>query len=133
VISARLYDVVSKSPCEGDGDPSAIRLIASGAADLRFHTGAFTGSNFPVDQTVGVRIDLSNTAWSVPAGSRLALVVSGADPVSIIPNGVTPYAPTISIQSEGVISASQMVIPLADGSVGGTEPVFELPPRPFLP
>lgn len=120
LVAVHLYDV-------GSTDCSSLdmRRLGAGVADLRFHEGNFQGRNFPTDTPSPVRIDITNFAEIIPAGHRLGVVVSRGDPIDR--NG-QPFFPTIRLDA-----ASHVVIPIVNGTFGGSPPTFEYPPRPFVP
>ena len=74
-----------------------------------------------------VRVDLLDTAATVPAGHRLRVVVSYGSALEKSV-GRLEDAPLITIGGD-----SQLVLPLFDGTLGGHAPAQSYPPRPFLP
>ncbi|MBW3665552.1 MAG: hypothetical protein KY469_20850 [Actinobacteria bacterium] len=108
-------------------------MLSKGAAELRFHAGNFAGVDFPVDEPTNVRIDLYNLAEHVPAGHRIAVVVSAGDGVFNEWAAGRPDSPTIVIHGEAMSSASHVVIPMLEGTLGDSRPRLDYPPRPFVP
>jgi predicted acyl esterase len=104
-------------PC-GDGEPE---LAASGAIDLRFHEGNFAARPFPTGTPTAVRIDLNNLALHLDAGDALAVVVRNPND-----RDTREFNPTISVSG-----ASQVVLPVVSGTLGGPSPTVDYPPRPF--
>ncbi len=100
-------------------------LVAFGGADLRHHDGSGVGKAFPTGQATPVRVDLDGVAHAVPAGKRLAIVLS-ADGAREYRGA--PYAPVLEIGA-----ASHIVLPLARGTLGGESPSVDYPPRPRVP
>lgn len=66
-----LFDVAPGPACGGDA-----KLLALGAADLRFHASRYEPRPFTGGR---VRIDLSNLAHVLKQGRRLVAVVSFGD------------------------------------------------------
>jgi hypothetical protein len=72
-----------------------------------------------------------NLAETVPAGHRLALVLHGGLPYHF---GYEPrFHPTITVQGAMDSSASQVVLPLVEGTFGGSKAKRIYPTRPFGP
>lgn len=107
------------SPCE---DPSQVQVVARGGVDLRFHDGSLAGRDFPTGSVVPVRVDLWNAAHDVPPGHRLALVLQPAH------EETQPWSPTLTLHG-----GSHLVLPVVEGTLGGSEPPSPPPPRPFAP
>jgi predicted acyl esterase len=123
----------------GDGDCRTARLLSSGVADLRFHDGTFTGHDYHLGMPMPVRIDLLNLAEPLAAGERLSLVLSFGDTFSTgeVADPITdarfsrsgqPYAPQLTVHT-----GSHLVLPLVEGTLGGSPPRADYPPRPFVP
>lgn len=125
-VSVQLVDVSADARC-GAMPPSegTARPLSAGAADLRFLYGNYAAAGFPVGRATWVRIDLTHLAEVIPAGHRLALVVSQGD---IVDRLSMPYTPHVVIDG-----ASEIVLPVITGSFGGKAPRHRYPPRPFLP
>ena len=64
------------------------------------------------------------------AGRRLALTVSYGEPLGEYSQ--ISYTPIITVHSGGV-AGSQLVLPLASGTLGGDTTRVDYPPRPFVP
>lgn len=136
IVSAHLFRQREGEPCE------SASLLSSGAADLRFHAGAFTGSDFPVATPTPVRIDLNNLAAAIEEGDHLALVLSFgdslggdevADPITDarVSRAGQPYFPTITVHATANGGESFLALP-GDVFPGGPVPA-DVPPRPFTP
>lgn len=121
IVSVDIYD-------EG---PSGRVALAAGAADLRFHSGSFQGTDFPTNSPTMVRIDINNQAWTIEPDHRLVVVVT--DATGARGRIGQPFAPIITVHGEGEAEASHVVVPVVDGSFGGLAPALEYPPRPFAP
>lgn len=118
-FQVELVSFPGASPCE---DPARVQVVARGGVDLRFHDGTLVGRNFPTDQRVPVRVDLWNTAHDIPGGHRLALFLQA-------PREETqPWSPTVTIHG-----GSHLVLPVVEGTLGGSAPPVAPPPRPFAP
>lgn len=125
LLTLTLLDLAPDFACVG-GTPRGARALVQGAADLRFHAGGYAGRGFPVGTPTDVRIDVTNLAEVVPAGHRLAVLVSHGDPAL---RASQPYAPTLTLDPD----ASHVVLPVVEGTLGGAPPMTAYPPRPFVP
>lgn len=132
IVAVHLVELTGDFACEPSGQARGVEVLAKGAADLRFHKGNFEGVDFPVNDPTSLRIDLYNLAEHVPAGHRLAVVVSGGDGLFNEWAG-QPYAPLIGVHGDRGPLASHVVIPMLEGTLGGSRPTLDYPPRPFLP
>jgi len=131
LVSVELLDL---SPELCDSVPSVRagnsgRLISFGMTDLRFSRGNFRAEPFPTGTPTEVRVDLHATAQVVPAGRRLAVLVRGQNPL----NAATPYAPTLTLYTDGGVQATQLVLPVVGAGLGGSAPRARFPRRPFDP
>lgn len=148
IVHATLLDLAPEFACDGRGVPSGARWMTMGTADLRFLDGSYAAKPFPVGKPTSVRLDLLDLASFVPAGHRIALVLSNGDPtwarhleqetpVDVFPGdsailGVSvrdesTYQPTIAVGAE-----SHLVLPAVEGKeIGADLPLAEYPPRPF--
>lgn len=126
-VSVQLVDVGPNAPCPSVPLTThpAIRPISHGTADLRYHSGNYAPRDFPVGKPTKVRIDLTHLAERIAAGHRLGLVVSRGDLVDRV---AIPYAPRVTVGG-----ASEVVLPVTEGSLGGRSVTRRYPPRPFLP
>jgi predicted acyl esterase len=124
LVSAELYDLAPTFTCTA-GRAIGARWMASGAADLSFFNSPFRSRAFPVGRATEVRVDLSDITYALPPGHRLALVVSHGE--------VTERVPATTFPRITIGSTSQLVVPVADGTVGGAHPAKAYPPRPFTP
>lgn len=102
-----------------------VKSLSHGSADLRFHQGNFDARDFPVGAPAVIRVDLTHLAEVIPAGHRVAVVVSRANAAEAVS---LPYVPQIAIQPN-----SHVVLPVIAGSLDGGPPLASYPPRPFLP
>jgi X-Pro dipeptidyl-peptidase len=127
LVSVYLYDLAPDACGAGSSLP---RKLAMGAADLRFHGGNFAAEPFPIGTPTQVRIELHNLAAAIPAGHRVAVVVSGGNPSDFAPSDAS--APAVSVLADGAAQASQIVLPFVEGSLGGAAPTLVYPERPFL-
>jgi hypothetical protein len=137
IVSVGLYDL-SPDGCGG------ARLLAEGAADLRFHTGTMRGIDFPTDRPQRVRVDLTNLADVVAPGHRIAVVVSGGELVEPGEPALAPldrrssrwaagYIPTVTVLGGSPATASSVILPIIAGTLGGARAAASYPPRPFVP
>lgn len=110
---------------EVDAEGACVALVSEGGVDLRFHAGNMVGEDFPVGVATGVRVDLLGAAHVVRAGHALRAVFSSGESGTV---GQPQYAPEIHVGG-----ASHLVVPLAEGTLGGEAPTREYPPRPFAP
>ncbi len=128
LVTVDLFAVDADGSCEDQ--PQGFTHMASGAADLRFHDGSYQGTDFPVGQPAPVRVDIYNEAWTLASGERLAVVISG-DGWDL--NQAQPYYPLVTVHGGTDAEASHVVLPIAEGTLGGEGPVLDYPPQPFLP
>ena len=128
IVTASLFDIGPDFTCTGAHYEGA-RWLSSGSADLNFYDSPFLSREFPVDSPTQVRIDLSDVTGTLAPGHRLALVLSHG---SVAERGGTTHFPTITVLGGG-IDASQLVVPVASGTLGGKRPTLHYPPRPFTP
>jgi X-Pro dipeptidyl-peptidase len=137
IVSVGLYDLAPEG-CGG------AKLLAEGAADLRFHDGRFRGRDFPTDGPQRVRVDLTNLADVVEAGHRIAVVVSGGELVEPAEPALAPadrrssrwaagYTPTVTLHGGNRATASHVVLPVIGPGLGGAKATLRYPPRPFVP
>jgi putative CocE/NonD family hydrolase len=139
VARVGLYALPAGAGCE------AAELLSDGAVDLRFTTDTYTGSDFPVDQPTGVRVDLTNLAARVPAGDRLVVLVGAPEAIShheannpladerTSRTGQTRAAEITVEGVDGDPASSHVVLPVLEGSLGGATPTLAYPPRPNVP
>lgn len=99
-----------------------------GAADLRFHQGGYQPIPFPVGTPTHVRIDLGSVALRLDPGQHLSIVLRDG---SEAPTGLG--APLLSIHGDGTAASSQLLLPIASGTFGGSPPAVTYPQRPFAP
>lgn len=128
IVTASLFDVGPTFRCTGPYYDGA-RWLASGSADLSFFNSPFRSHPFPANTATQVRIDLSDVTGTLAPGHRLALVLSHG---SVAERGGTTQFPTITLLGGGV-DASQLVVPVVSGTLGGKRPTVHYPPRPFTP
>lgn len=129
LVAVHLFDVGPEFSC-ASGVAKDITKIATGAADLRFHSGNFVGRDFPAGEPTAVRIDITNPAHVLAPGHRLGLAVSSGDPLE---RTAQPWYPTITVHADGGREASHLVLPTDRAGFGGRGPTLDYPPRPFLP
>lgn len=129
IVAVHLFDLGREFACE-DGRPQDAVRLAVGMADLRFHEGNYVGEDFPIGQPSPVRVDITNLAEVIEEGHRLAAVIGYGDPVS---RTSQPYYPRITLHGGDAATASQLAVPVVNGTLGGMAPVAEYPPRPFVP
>jgi predicted acyl esterase len=124
--------VLSLGPDFDCSDSSTFDVVALGAADLRFHQGNLHGEPFPVGKPTEVRVDVWDNAQMLREGSRVAVVVSYGEafPGAFGSSG-QPYAPRITVHGDVGERASHIVLPITEGTAGGTVRTLEYPPRPF--
>ena len=67
---------------------------------------------------------------TVRAGHRLVFVLGSGDAVG---RSGSLYSPIVTLHANATAASSQLVLPVAGGSVGGVEPIAAFPPRPFAP
>jgi putative CocE/NonD family hydrolase len=124
IVSAAMYDLAPDFACTGQHQTGA-RWISWGSADLSFYRTPFASHAFPVATPTNIRIDLSDVTYALAPGHRLALVLSYGEPWR---HGGTTAFPTITVQG-----TSQLVVPVAEGTLGGKRPTLRYPQRPFAP
>ena len=124
MVTAELYDIGPSFTCTGP-DATDARWIATGSADLSFYADPFRASPFPIDRLTEVRIDLNDITHVLEPGHRLVLVLSHGEAAER--KGPAAF-PTITVDG-----SSELIVPVAEGSLGGRAPVRTYPPRPFTP
>ncbi len=129
IVAVDLYDLGPDARCVA-GDLEGGTLLSRGAADLRFHEGNLQGTDFATNDPTPVRVDLINLAHTVEAGHRIAVVASGH---GFGWHAAQPYTPTITLQGDGTDAGSHIVLPVVDGTLGGSPASVDYPPRPFAP
>jgi len=131
VVTVSLYDIEPTFACTGSHVTGA-RYIASGSADLNFYKTPYLSHDFPVNTPTEVRIDLSDTTYMLGAGHRLAVLVSNGGPYE---RSGSLFTPNITIHGVAgpAARASHIVVPVADGTLGGARPTVHYPQRPFTP
>lgn len=132
VVTVSLYDIEPTFACSGS-HVSGARYIASGSADLNFYETPYVSREFPVGTPKEVRIDLSDTSYVLAAGHRLAVVVSNGGPFERSGSRFTPNITVHGTTGGAAAGASHIVVPVADGTLGGARPTVQYPPRPFTP
>ncbi|MDX1611165.1 MAG: CocE/NonD family hydrolase [Candidatus Thermoplasmatota archaeon] len=119
----------SQDPClTSQGVPTA-RSIAHGAADLRYHQGNLAPKDFPTGTPTPVRVDLWSTGMRLEPGEVLALTLSW-DPVLL--DG-KPLAGRVTVHGGADGTASHVVLPIVNGTLGGQPAGIDYPERPFAP
>lgn len=130
LVNIEVYAVAPDAHC---ADPNSetgtvgVQWLSSGTVDLAFYNSHFTATPFPVNSPQRVRVDLLDTARTIPAGHRLKVVVSYG---SVVEHrvGRLQDAPLITLEGD-----SQLVLPVLEGTLGGRRPTQRYPERPFLP
>lgn len=130
-ITVSLYDVAPDYTCTGSKVTGA-SYIASGSADLNFYRTPYLSHDFPVDTPTEIRIDLSDTTYMLAEGHMLAVLVSNGGPYERAGSLFTPNI-TLHGVMEQAARASHIVIPVAEGTLGGAHPTVRYPQRPFTP
>lgn len=131
LIAVQLVDLAPDAGCDATGEPTGARLLATGEADLRFNDGNFVGRDFPVGTPTNVRIDLFSVAAVLAPGHRLAFLVGYGDAFERQPN--PRFTPVLTVGAGGDANASHLIVPIAEGTFGGSVPALPYPPRPFTP
>ncbi|HVL87502.1 MAG TPA: CocE/NonD family hydrolase [Candidatus Thermoplasmatota archaeon] len=121
-----LFVLDDRNPCT-----ETARQISGTVVDLRFHQGNLKGIDFPVGAPTAVRVDLEDIAEWIPAGHRLAVVVSHGRVLDRHSGG--SHVATLSIEGQGAEFDSHIVLPILRGTLGGLPPTIAYPPRPFAP
>jgi putative CocE/NonD family hydrolase len=133
-ITATMFDLAPDSSCVGPYVQGA-RWIAAGAADLNFYNSPYRATPFPIGTPTEVRIDLTDTSYTLHAGHRLALLLNYGEIGQATP-GTAP-ASTITVHGArpdvNAARASHLVVPVDGGTFGGSSPTLTYPPRPFTP
>lgn len=75
----------SEDVCDGEGVP-----IARAHTDLRHRGDLDVGRPFPIGAPATIRVESAPFAADVPAGSHLALVIAGGDPLLLLPEASKP-------------------------------------------
>ena len=131
LVTVELYDLAPEFTCHGSLATGA-RYIASGSADLNFYQTPYASQPFPVAVPTPVRIDLTDVTYSVAANHRLAVVLSHGEVISERADNLT--FPILTIYGAGgENTGSHVVIPIAEGTLGGQHPQIEYQQRPFTP
>lgn len=138
LVTIKLLDLAPDWKCGSalEGEPgerpyhpiSGVRVVTQGAADLRFNEGNFVARPFPVGVPTDVRIDLNDIAMTIPAGHMLAATISYGETHSEYSSH--GFYPQVTVH-EGP-DASQLVLPVIEGDLGGVKPKGNYLPRPFL-
>lgn len=131
MVAVHLVDLAPDFHCDAAGLPSGVTVLGSGVADLRFHQGNYVGADFPIGSEEMVRVDLFDFAQRVAPGHRLAAIVSFGE-LGFESTG-QPYFPRVTVHGARDGLASQVVLPVVKGTLGGSRPASVYPPRPFSP
>lgn len=128
-----LYDIeelVGTEACPATSSGNR-EMVTRGVADLRFHQGNLHGNDFPVNTPTPVRVDLYNAAHTFEEGHRIGVMF--VDGLWSYDRFSQPYHPELTLHAGGSpATASHLVIPVSDGTLGGEMPDLIYPPRPFL-
>lgn len=130
VLALSLLDLAPDAACGPQGLEGEWTYLTSAAADLRYHEGGYRPKDFPVGKPTAVRFDFHNDGWIVPEGHRLALFAGAAGARGYLP---TAHAPTLTLGAGDLPTASQVVLPVVDGTFGGAFPTLAYPPHPRAP
>jgi predicted acyl esterase len=140
VVTVTLFDIAPTFACTGadatgtGAHATGARYIASGSADLNFYTTPYLAYPFRVDTPTEVRIDLSDITYAMAPGHRLAVVLSHGEPGERSGTLVYPNITVHGVRSgTDPARASHIVIPVAEGTIGGHAPTLDYPQRPFTP
>lgn len=141
LVGMYLYRIAGGGACHD------AELLTWGAADLRFHAGNLIGEDFPVATPTSIRFDMEAIAARVPAGDRLAVLLTHpgpyddrdvADPERVQPHGPgsagrigRPAFPVITLHATNDVESSHLLLPLLEGSLGGATIDLAYPDRPF--
>lgn len=125
-VQVTLHDLGPDFACSDPAGrtPAGALPLTLGGADLRFHGGGFVPRSFEGGH---VRIDLANLAHVLEPGHRLAATVSYGDPAEF---AETSHTPLVTVRSGPRADASQIVVPVLEGDLGGSGPAVQIPPRP---
>lgn len=99
-----------------------------GAVDLRHHAGGYAPRDFPVGAPQHVRVDLGSVGLSLEPGQWLSIVLQN-DVQALSAEG----AALLTVRADGTASGSQLALPIASGTFGGSAPAVDYPRRPFAP
>jgi putative CocE/NonD family hydrolase len=124
IVTATLFDLGPDFMCAG-AHYSGARWVSSGAADLSYYRTPFLAHPFPVGHPTPVRLDLRDVTYVLAPGHRLALVLDHGD---LAQSGGAKDFATVT-----VLGDSQLVVPVAAGTLGGKRPTLRYPQRPFTP
>lgn len=110
-----------------------VRLLSTGEADLRYHSGGYAAKPFEgtEENPTPVRVDLYGGASRIEAGNRIALVASYGD-LNLALWGQDGSGASVLRLHAGTEESSQLVLPVTSGTVG-SPPAVAYPPRPFSP
>lgn len=126
---AHLYAVPENFSCQATR-PQGAELVTAGGADLSYLDGAARPDPPGPGATLQLRVDLNSMATQLEAGQRLVLVLAAGDPrAEWSAHGQAGSA--ITVVGDGTRETSHVVLPVLQGSLGGSEPLDSYPPRPF--
>lgn len=132
VVALHLVDLGPEGDCGLPGGHWAAQTLSAGAADLRFHEGNYQGEDFPVLEPTPVRVDVYNDAWTFEEDHRVGVLLSPGER-GLDDRAGQPWTPEITVHGGSGPEASHVVLPLADGTLGGHEPRMDYPDQPFVP
>jgi hypothetical protein len=119
---ARLL-VSNGSPCSG----TDVDSHGGGAVDLRYHAGGYQAIPFPATPQK-VRVDLGSIGLRLDPDQTLSIVLEAGIEAPSSDGGAL-----ITVLETGDVASSQLLLPIAEGSLGGTPPTVTYPKRPFSP
>jgi predicted acyl esterase len=132
VVSAELFDLAPDFACTGP-EVKGAWWLGSGSVDLAYLADPFVRHDAAVGVPLQVRVDLSDITFRLQTGHRLALVLSHGEAFERL--GTTTF-PVITVHGGAAgrpPDPSQLVVPVAEGTLGGDHPKIRYPQRPFTP
>ncbi len=110
--------------------PTATSFVThgGGAVDLRYHAGGYDPTPFPVGSPTHVRMDMGSVGLNLTTGQWLSVILQTGQEA---PSGEGGAA--LTIEGDGTATGSQLALPIATGTFGGSPPKVDYPQRPFAP
>ena len=115
IVTVNLLDVTGDPVRAPPRSATAPRICASANGNWRAQPP-------PLGLRFAQRVDLTAIGHVVPAGHRVALLLSHGPPL----DHTSKYLPSVTVSGR-----SELVVPLTDGTLGGSPPRHRYPPRPF--
>lgn len=78
-----------------------------------------------------MRLDFQDTFAHIPAGHQIVLVLGYGEPMGAR-IGEPAVPARITVQADGGLQASQLVLPVFKGSLGARRPTLRYPERPLM-